>query len=113
MYEHYKQPLLSPREFLLRMLRHGGWALLLLGISLTFGLLGFHYWSHQLWIDALLNSAMLLGGMGPIGDMGPTSGKVFATVFAIYSGLVFIAASGLLLTPFYHRMMHKLHLAQK
>lgn len=113
MYEHYKQPLLSPREFLVRMLQHGGWALLLLGISMTVGVLGFHFFSNQLWIDALLNSAMLLGGMGPIGDMGPTAGKLFATFFAIYSGLVFIAASGILFTPVFHRVIHKFHLAQK
>lgn len=113
MYEHYRQPLLSPREFLVRMLQHGGWALLLLGISMTVGVLGFHFFSNQLWIDALLNSAMLLGGMGPIGDMGPTAGKLFATFFAIYSGLVFIAASGILFTPVFHRVIHKFHLAQK
>jgi hypothetical protein len=113
MYEHYKQPLLSPREFFIRMLQHGGWALLLLGISLTVGVLGFHFFSNQIWIDALLNSAMLLGGMGPIGDMGPTTGKLFATFFAIYSGLVFIAASGILFTPVFHRVIHKFHLAQK
>jgi hypothetical protein len=56
---------------------------------------------------------MLLGGMGPIGDMGPTAGKLFATFFAIYSGLFFIAASGILFTPVFHRVMHKFHLAQK
>jgi hypothetical protein len=113
MYEHYKQAVISRHQFLMRMLQHGGWALLLLGISLLGGVVGFHFFSHQLWIDALLNSAMLLGGMGPIGDMGPTSGKLFATFFAIYSGLVFIAASGILFTPVFHRVIHKFHLAQK
>src|SRR5262245_21912403 len=113
MYEHYKQAVISRHQFIMRMLQHGGWALLLLGISMVVGVLGFHAFSHQLWIDALLNSAMLLGGMGPIGDMGPTSGKLFATFFAIYSGLVFIAASGILFTPVFHRVIHKFHLAQK
>jgi hypothetical protein len=113
MYEHHKQPLISTREFVMRLARHGGWALILVGGSLGIGVLGFHYFSRQLWIDALLNSAMLLGGMGPIGDMGPTSGKLFATVFAIYAGLVFIAASGILFTPVFHRVLHKFHLAQK
>ena len=113
MYEHYKQPLISNHQFLVRMMRHGGWALILLGVSLGFGILGFHYLSHLLWIDSLLNAAMLLGGMGPIGEMGPTAGKLFASAFAIYSGLVFIAASGILFTPVFHRMMHKFHLPQK
>lgn len=113
MYEHYKQPLISPHEFVFRMLRHGGWALILIGGSLGIGILGFHYFSHLLWIDALLNAAMLLGGMGPIGEMGPTGGKLFASAFAIYAGLVFIAASSILFTPVFHRVMHKFHLAQK
>jgi hypothetical protein len=113
MYEHYKQPLISSREFIFRMLRHGGWALILIGGSLGLGILGFHYFSHLQWIDALLNSAMLLGGMGPIGEMGPTGGKLFASAFAIYAGLIFIAASGILFTPVYHRLMHKFHLPQK
>lgn len=113
MYEHYKQPLLTPREFVKRMTQHGGWALILVGGSLLIGVLGFHYLSNQLWIDALLNSAMLLGGMGPVGDMGPTSGKLFASAFAIYAGLIFIASAGILFTPVFHRMMHKLHLARQ
>ena len=97
----------------MRLLRHGGWVFILLGGSLGIGILGFHYLSHLAWIDALLNSAMLLGGMGPIGEMGPTAGKLFASAFAIYSGLLFIAASAILLTPVFHRMVHKLHLPQK
>jgi hypothetical protein len=113
MYEHYKEPLISPREFVIRMLRHGGWALILIGGSLGIGIIGFHYFSHLLWIDALLNAAMLLGGMGPIGEMGPTGGKLFASAFAIYAGLIFIAASGILFTPVFHRLMHKFHLPQK
>ena len=113
MYEHYKQAVISRHQFIMRMLQHGGWALLLFGISMVGGVLGFHFFSHLLWIDALLNSAMLLGGMGPIGEMGPTAGKLFATFFAIYSGLVFIAASGILFTPVFHRVIHKFHIAQK
>jgi hypothetical protein len=113
MYEHYKQPLLSNPQFLVRMLRHGGLALILVGCSLAGGVLGFHYFSHLLWIDSLLNAAMLLGGMGPIGEMGSTGGKLFASFFALYAGLIFIASSAILLTPVFHRLMHKFHLAQK
>jgi hypothetical protein len=63
-----------------------------------------------LWIDALLNSAMLLGGMGPVGDLGPTGGKLFATFFALYSGLVFLIVAGLLFMPVFHRILHRFHL---
>jgi hypothetical protein len=95
------------------MLQHGGWAFLLVFTSLLIGVLGFHYFSKQLWIDALLNSAMLLGGMGPSGDMGPTSGKLFATAFALYAGLVFLIAAGVIFAPLLHRMLHKFHLSGK
>jgi hypothetical protein len=66
--------------------------------------------SRQLWIDALLNSAMLLGGMGPVGDLGPTSGKLFATFFALYSGLVFLIVAGLLSMTVFHLVLHRFHL---
>jgi hypothetical protein len=110
MYEHRKQRLLSWREFLLRLAGHGVFALLLVSGSLGLGVLGFHLLSRQSWLDAFMNSAMLLGGMGPIGDMGKTSGKIFAAFYALYAGLVFIAVSGLLFTPVFHRVMHRLHI---
>ena len=83
--------------------------MLVLG-SLAFGTLGFHLLSGQLWIDALLNSAMLLGGMGPVGDLGSTVGKLFATFYALYAGLVFLVVAGLLSEPVFHRMLHRFHL---
>jgi hypothetical protein len=113
MYEHHKQPLIDTKEFAKRMIQHGALSFFLVVVSLLIGMLGFHYFSDQLWIDALLNSAMLLGGMGPIGDMGPTSGKLFATVFALYAGLVFLIAAGIMSAPLFHRMLHKFHLSGK
>ena len=71
-------------------------------ISLVIGTVGFHVLSGQLWIDALLNAAMLLGGMGPVGDLGQTSGKLFASFYALYSGLVFLIVAGLLFMPVFH-----------
>jgi len=62
------------------------------------------------WIDALVNASMILGGMGPVDPIVSHVGKVFASVYALFSGLLFIGAATLLLTPFVHRVMHKLHL---
>jgi hypothetical protein len=78
--------------------------------SLVIGTVGFHLLSREPWIDALLNSAMLLGGMGPVGDLGPTSGKLFATFYALYAGLVFLIVAGLLFVPVFHRVLHRFHL---
>ena len=75
MYEHHRQRLLNRPAFVKRVARHGVWALLLVLGSLALGMVGFHLLSRQPWIDALLNSAMLLGGMGPVGDLGPAIGR--------------------------------------
>lgn len=110
MYEHRRQKLLSRPAFVKRLARHGVWALLLILGSLALGAVGFHVLSRQPWIDALLNSAMLLGGMGPVGDLGPPVGKIFATFFALYAGLAFLIVAGLLFAPVFHRMLHRFHL---
>ncbi|MEO8089370.1 MAG: hypothetical protein ABI703_03635 [Gemmatimonadales bacterium] len=93
--------------------QQGLWAALLVGVSLAAGTLGFHAFGHQQWVDALLNAAMLLGGMGPVGDLGPTSGKLFATGFALYAGLVFLLVAGLLVTPVFHRVLRRFHVEGK
>jgi hypothetical protein len=110
MYEHRRQRLLSRRAFAKRLAGHGVWALLLVVGSLSFGTVGFHLLSRQPWLDALLNAAMLLGGMGPVGDLGPASGKIFAALYALYAGLVFLIVAGLLFAPVFHRMLHRFHL---
>src|SRR5215510_12528879 len=110
MYEHRRQSLMSRRAFVRRMARHGVWALLLVLGSLLFGTVGFHLINGQPWIDAFLNSAMLLAGMGPVGDMGPSSGKIFAAFYALYAGLIFLIIAGLLFAPVFHRILHRFHL---
>jgi hypothetical protein len=110
MYEPRHQKLLSRPAFFKRLARQGGIASILVAASLVIGTIGFHVLSGQLWIDALLNAAMLLGGMGPVGDLGPASGKLFAAVYALYSGLVFLIVAGILSVPVFHRVLHRFHL---
>ncbi|HEU5180523.1 MAG TPA: hypothetical protein VFW45_07010 [Candidatus Polarisedimenticolia bacterium] len=110
MFEHRRQRLLDPRAFALRMARHGVWAMLLILFSLIFGTLGFFFCAGLPWIDSFLNASMLLAGMGPVGDMGPPLGKVFASLYALYSGLIFLIVAGLLSAPVFHRMLHRFHL---
>ncbi len=112
MYEHRRDKILSRPAFLRRLARHGvASALVVLG-SLLMGTVGFHVFNRQAWIDALLNASMLLGGMGPVGDIGPTAGKLFAAAYALYAGLVFLIAVGILFAPMFHRMIHAFHLDQ-
>jgi hypothetical protein len=113
MYEPHTEPLLPWRQFLRRLGRHGEIALTILLVSLTFGTLGFHWLAPQGWLDAFLNAAMLLGGMGPVGGFDQPIGKVFAGLFALYAGIVFLGAALILLAPVVHRILHKLHLEEQ
>ena len=92
-----------------RMLAHGGIAFGLLGVSLMLGIWGYEHYEHLPRRDAFLNAAMLLGGMGPVKTDFSEPGKIFAGLFALYSGLVVIAVTGLLLAPGVHHLMHRVH----
>lgn len=112
-FEHRTEPLLPWSAFRRRLVRFAGYALALLAGSLLVGTLGFCYFAQQLPIDALLNAAMLLGGMGPVGDIRSTSGKLFATFFALYAGLAFLGVASILFAPIFHRLLHKFHLEEQ
>ncbi len=93
------------------MLFHLAESLSLVGVSLGAGILGYHFIAGLPWIDSLLNASMILGGMGPVDRLETSAAKVFASIYALFSGIVFIAVLGMLLAPFVHRIMHKLHIA--
>ena len=113
MYERHVDPLLPSPLFLRRLGVHLLAASGLVGVSLALGTLGYHGLGKQAWIDAFLNSAMLLGGMGQIGDLPTNSGKLFAAFFSLYAGLVLIAVTTLLMAPVLHRVLHSVHLAEE
>ena len=112
MYEHKGQPLLSRRAFAHRMVTHGRYAAWIVLASLALGMVGYHWIARYPWDDSFLNAAMLLGGMGPVGSLTSRSAKIFAGMFALYSGLVFLVVAALLLTPVFHRVLHHFHLEQ-
>jgi hypothetical protein len=113
MYEHRTAPLLPWPAFLRRLVRHGGYAGALVAGSMLAGTAGFIGFAHQEPIDALLNTAMLLGGMGPVGEIRTTGGKLFAAAYALYAGLVFLGTGAILFAPMLHRMLHRLHLQDR
>ena len=112
MYEHRNRPLLSRAKFVARIARHLLLALLLIGIALGIGVLGYHYLGELSWIDSLLNASMILSGMGPVDPLQSSGAKVFASFYALFSGLAFIGVLAVLLAPFLHRLMHKLHMEE-
>jgi hypothetical protein len=112
-YEHKSDPLLPFDQFLSRLMRHGLAALLLLAVSLGIGVVGYHITENLPWIDSLLNASMILGGMGPVDILKTEGGKLFASFYAIYSGVAFLLVVGIIIAPLAHRMMHRLHLDGK
>jgi hypothetical protein len=109
-YEHRKHALLPKQHFYLRVASHAGIAGILISLSLGIGVLGYHYCAQLPLLDALLNASMILGGMGPIDRIETVSGKIFASFYALFSGLMLIAIVGILIAPVIHRFLHKFHL---
>src|SRR5260221_14172974 len=90
-----------------------GLALLLIGFSLLVGIVGYHYIAGFNWIDSLLEASMILGGMGPIKELPDDAAKIFASIYALFSGLILIGVMGIVLAPVVHRIMHKFHVDEK
>jgi hypothetical protein len=108
-YEHRKQPLLSTAKFLKRVARHWLAGFGILAVGLGAGILGYHYIAGLSWIDSLLNASMILGGMGPVDPLKTNAAKIFASCYALFSGLAFIGIVSVLLAPFVHRLLHRVH----
>ena len=113
MYEHHTEPLASPQVFARRLALNGLLGLLLLAFSLVIGILGYHFLESLSWIDSLLNASMILGGMGPVNPLKTEAGKIFASFYAIYSGVILLASVGILIAPIFHRFLHRFHLADE
>ncbi len=109
MYEYRGQRLLTRAQFARRVAGHGALGFLAVAIALGAGALGYHSFARLSWIDSLLNASMILGGMGPVDQLNNDAAKLFASGYALFSGLVFIGLLALLLAPFVHRLMHRLH----
>lgn len=112
LYERRRQPLLPARAFIWRQVRHTLVAVGIVTASLGIGVVGYHGFEGMPWIDSLLNASMILGGMGPIGELHTSAGKIFASCYALFSGMIFLAATAVLFAPVFHRFLHKFHLAE-
>jgi hypothetical protein len=110
MYEHRTHRLLSRTEFARRIGRHVALAVAILVFSLGLGTTGYHYLAGLDWIDALLNASMILTGMGPVDILHTSTAKLFASCYALFSGVVFLGIASVLVAPFAHRILHRFHL---
>lgn len=109
-FEHKKEPLLPRNRFLFRMLAFAGASLATMLFSLAFGMLGYRHFAGFGWVDAFLNAAMIMGGMGPVDALQTDAAKIFAGCYALYCGLVLLVSVGIFLSPIIHRLFHRFHL---
>ena len=108
-FEHGRQPVIPRRRFIRRMFIVIGLWLVLTVIGLIIGIAGYAIFEGMSLVDAYVNAAMILSGMGPIGELKTTAGKIFAGTYAIFSGLVIVIATGFLLASIFHRVLHRFH----
>ena len=113
MYERRNQRLLSRAEFSKRVGRHGLVALGIVALGLGSGVLGYHFFADLGWIDSLLNASMIIGGMGPVDPLPNNAAKLFASFYALFSGLAFVGIVSVLLAPFVHRLLHRIHAEER
>jgi len=110
MFEHHTKPLLPRKVYYWRLARSAGLGGIIIAVSLGMGMTGYHVFEKLPWIDAFLNAAMILSGMGPVATLQTEAGKIFAGCYALFSGIALITIVGIILAPVVHRFLHKFHL---
>ncbi len=110
MFEHYKQPLLPKEKFFMRLGGSIVISLSLLIVTIAFGTIIFHYSEKFSWLDSYLNSVMIMTGVGTVGEITTTFGKIFTGIYSILSTFVFFAILAIIATPLLHRLLHRFHL---
>jgi hypothetical protein len=113
MFEKRHQPLASKKVFFSRLLRALWMGFLLIAAAQGIGMMGYHHFEHMSWLDAFVNAAMILSGMGPLGPLTYTAGKIFAGCYALFSGLTFILVIGIVFSPLVHRLFHAFQVDRK
>jgi hypothetical protein len=106
-------PAFRRRTFYHRFLRALGLSAGVIAFSLGLGILGYHFIAGFTWVDSILNAAMILTGMGPVGTLDSNAAKLFASAYALFSGVIFITATGILLAPMFHRVLHRFHIEER
>jgi len=110
MYEHRSKPLLPRRKFYHRLARSVALSSTLIAGALLIGMAGYHVFENLGWVDSFANASMILSGMGPLGELKTTGGKIFAGCYAIFSGVAFLTSVAVVFAPLFHRFIHKFHL---
>jgi len=110
MFEHHSKPLLPRKVYYQRLAHHAMLGIMVIAVSLGLGMIGYHVFEKLPWVDAFVNAAMILSGMGPVATLQTDAGKIFAGCYALFSGLTLVAILGIIFAPVVHRSLHKFHL---
>jgi len=110
LFEHKNESLIPRKAFIYRLGSFVGIAAGIVCGSLCIGIVGYHALEGLSWIDSLLNASMILGGMGPVSQLQTAAGKIFASLYALYAGVVFLVTTGVVMAPLLHRFLHRFHL---
>jgi|SRR6266850_428019 len=113
MFEHRRQALVPGRVFFARLGKAGALGVAIILCSLLLGMAGYHIFEKLSWLDAFVNAAMILSGMGPVAELHTVSGKLFAGCYALFSGVAFLTSIAVVFAPIFHRFLHKFHLEGK
>ncbi|MCX6224179.1 MAG: hypothetical protein NTV01_05435, partial [Bacteroidia bacterium] len=111
--ENHRKALLPIDQFIKRVLRFAMYSLLLVTISIGIGTVGYKFLGHLSWIDGFYNACMILTGMGPVSTMSDNAGKLFASFYALFSGIAFLSTVAVLIAPIAHRFLHALHIDEE
>ena len=111
--EHSRAKLATRRQFRHRLAKATAVSVIIFITSLTIGVVGYHVLADLPWVDSFLNASMILGGMGPVNELHTSGGKLFASFYALFSGIIFLASVAILIAPVAHRFLHRLHLEGK
>ena len=110
MFEHHTSPLLSKKQFRLRVLKYFFYSSMILVVSLGIGMIGYRYLANLNWVDSFFNASMILTGMGPANAMPNDTAKIFSSCYALFSGIAFLSTTAVLFAPVAHRFLHLLHI---
>lgn len=109
MFEHHNQPLLHSLEWISRIIKSVWLAGIIVLSTLIIGIAGYHFIGGLAWVDAILESSMILGGMGAIAPMNTDAIKLFASIYALFSGFVVLTSAAIIIAPWLHRLLHHFH----
>lgn len=112
-FEHKSHKILPFKKFLIRVLKYFLFSILLIVFSLSIGTIGYHYYANISWIDAFYNASLILTGMGPVNEMPNDGAKLFASFYALFSGIAFLSTFAVIFAPIAHRLLHILHVKEE